>query len=871
MEGCLILWKKNLPDVFKTAEDLVITDRGGFIFEPEIGIHENIIELDYASLYPNIMVRYNISPETILCGCCKEKGRKPPEINHWICVRRLGLIPRVLKPLIERKRYYKRKRREDGPLKEVYAARDTILKWLLVTCLHGDTQLIVRKEGRYRIMKIRDIVEQYTGSREGLAVVSDDLRVFGYSPDLVQTEKRVVRVIKAISPPELLRLRLEGGREIIMTSNHRCLVLGPHGELLEKRADELTEGDYMPISTHLQLQEVARRTITSPPVLFEGLPKRDLPLWRIRGEPIKREVMKNYDNILKRARQQGYAYRTIRLWRKQGIVPLQFLDCLSLQNKDWKTIEVGRGHRGGGRISFLPAECTMDGELAFLLGFYVGDGSGTGNMVRLNIGMREPEVVEKLMDCIFRKFGILGQIRKEKKVGMRVLQFNSSTLPEIIRIVFGFGPSAERGKLQVSPVVLNGDETVRRQFIAGLLASDGFVGRFARKASLYTTNLGFLHQVGLLLSTFGIKYRIYRDSRILSLNIRPSELKNGFWLKDYHRGYLLQVSTERGEGDIPIRSSGLFNLCTAFRSSHQLPQRSNARLSRKVMSPQIRKLEDRIPESDATNLTTLRNLKLLAESDLSFLRVTSIKREPAKDPFVYCLEVADDLHAFVIEGGILTGNCFGYQGYRNARFGRIECHEAINAYGRELMVRSMEIAEAHGYEVVHGIVDSLWLRAKEGAEDLQRLIDHLSGYAGIPVDLEGVYKWIVFLPCKTTGVGALNRYYGLLQNGEMKIRGIEVRKHDTPEFINQMQDSILQELKKANNAEEFKECIPRALDIIRRTAKELMDDKVSLRDLILTKVVTKKLDDYVVLNNTVAALKQMQKRGFSVEPGEYIR
>jgi DNA polymerase I len=28
--------------------------------------------------------------------------------------------------------------------------------------------------------------------------------------------------------------------------------------------------------------------------------------------------------------------------------------------------------------------------------------------------------------------------------------------------------------------------------------------------------------------------------------------------------------------------------------------------------------------------------------------------------------------------------CFGYTGYRNARFGRIECHEAINAYSRDL-------------------------------------------------------------------------------------------------------------------------------------------------------------------------------------------
>ncbi|TLZ79718.1 MAG: hypothetical protein E6K07_03180 [Methanobacteriota archaeon] len=133
---------------------------------------------------------------------------------------------------------------------------------------------------------------------------------------------------------------------------------------------------------------------------------------------------------------------------------------------------------------------------------------------------------------------------------------------------------------------------------------------------------------------------------------------------------------------------------------------------------------------------------------------------------------------------------FGYQGYKNARFGRIECHEAINAYARNILVRTMEIAESHGYEVVHGIVDSVWLRAKPNADPIEKVREHIAGSIGLPIELEGRYKWIVFLPCKTTGVGALNRYYGLFQDDEFKLRGIELRKHDTPEFINICQPRI---------------------------------------------------------------------------------
>ncbi len=213
---------------------------------------------------------------------------------------------------------------------------------------------------------------------------------------------------------------------------------------------------------------------------------------------------------------------------------------------------------------------------------------------------------------------------------------------------------------------------------------------------------------------------------------------------------------------------------------------------------------------------------------------------------------------------------FGYTGYKNARFGRIECHEAINAFAREILVRTMEIAESHHYEVVHGIVDSVWLRPKADAEDIRVVQDHISGSTGLPIELEGRYKWIVFLPCKTTGVGALNRYYGLYDHEEFKLRGIELRKHDTPEFINIAQEAMLGELSLASNAAEFHERIPRAVNVLRWTAKRVLDRAIPVHQFVLTKNVSRTLPEFVVLTATAAALKQMKKRGFTVEPGESV-
>jgi DNA polymerase-2 len=57
----------------------------------------------------------------------------------------------------------------------------------------------------------------------------------------------------------------------------------------------------------------------------------------------------------------------------------------------------------------------------------------------------------------------------------------------------------------------------------------------------------------------------------------------------------------------------------------------------------------------------------------------------------------------------------------------------------------------------------------------------------MPLELEGIYRWIVFLPPKARSTGALNRYYGLFEDGTMKIRGLELRRSDTSQLIRNAQ------------------------------------------------------------------------------------
>ena len=512
IDGCAIMWKKNLPEKFKTAMELIVADRGGFIYEPRVGVFDQVLEVDFTSLYPNIMTRFNISPETIMCSCCRETVRTVPVLGYTICDRHVGLIPRVLKPVVERRTLLKRLIRDDVGDTALYKGRSDVLKWLLVTCLDEDTTLSYRLNGRFDIASIGSVVERYSGRCFGEHVVHDDLRVFGVDELMIPAMKRVASVMMFPAPDEMVSVNV-GSDEMVLTPDHLCFTL-LDGGLRMRRADELRKGD----------------RLSSLPPLYQG---------------------------------------------------------------GW------------------------DGETC-----------------------------------------------------------SGST------------------------------------------------------------------------------------------------------------------------------------------------------------------------------------------------KVVSIRRIAPVNDRVCCLSVADPLHGFALANGVLVHNCFGYTGYRNARFGRIECHEAINAYGREIMLQTSEIAEAHGYEILHGIIDSLWLK---GRGDVERFCEHVSGHIGIPLDAEGTYRWIVFLPSRAAGVGALNRYYGAFENGELKVRGIESRRSDSPEIVKEMQSEMLTLLAGAADVREFRDTIPAALEILSDYVEAVRSGTVPLRRLLLRRRISKSIEDYEQFNDGLAALVQLRREGATLFPGETVR
>lgn len=132
--GVLIPWSKSQPEDFKNGNNLILADRGGFIYEPKFGIHDWVGEIDFSSLYPTIMLKRNLSGETVSCECCSDSSGLVPEVGFHICKRQQGIVPASLDILLRKRAEYKRWRNEakDPTTRTRYDQRQAALKWILV-------------------------------------------------------------------------------------------------------------------------------------------------------------------------------------------------------------------------------------------------------------------------------------------------------------------------------------------------------------------------------------------------------------------------------------------------------------------------------------------------------------------------------------------------------------------------------------------------------------------------------------------------------------------------------------------------------------------------------------------------------------------
>ncbi len=103
--------------------------KGATVLSPQRGLHYNVYVFDVTSLYPTMIINYNISPEIINCYCCRNNTEAremfdqdylkdcqfipPKDKGYWICQRKKGLFSKILRELTEQRIKYKKEGKEN--------------------------------------------------------------------------------------------------------------------------------------------------------------------------------------------------------------------------------------------------------------------------------------------------------------------------------------------------------------------------------------------------------------------------------------------------------------------------------------------------------------------------------------------------------------------------------------------------------------------------------------------------------------------------------------------------------------------------------------------------------------------------------------
>ena len=214
--------------------------------------------------------------------------------------------------------------------------------------------------------------------------------------------------------------------------------------------------------------------------------------------------------------------------------------------------------------------------------------------------------------------------------------------------------------------------------------------------------------------------------------------------------------------------------------------------------------------------------------------------EPGSDEWTWCQQRQAALKLMLVV-------VYGYSGCYSNRFANVRVFQEINRIARQCMVQALRVAQGNGFDVIYGPFDSLFVKKKDASKrDYMELAGEITEETSLPINLDNHFRYLVLLT-KTTDpvIVAANRYYGKLMDDRLFYRGIELRRHDTPEYIINMQLDMINHLFRHETKEKVaSRGVQEAQDIAAQAIRTIRLGKANPRELIISKRLRRELRDY---------------------------
>ncbi|ACB40247.1 DNA-directed DNA polymerase [Pyrobaculum neutrophilum] len=187
VEWMLLRYAYRLGEVAPNREEREYEPyKGAIVLEPKPGMYEDVLVLDFSSMYPNIMMKYNLSPDTYL-----EPGEPDPpegvnaapEVGHRFRRSPLGFVPQVLKSLVELRKAVREEAKRyppDSPEFRILDERQRALK-VMANAMYGYLGWVGARWYKREVAEsvtafaraiLKDVIEQ--ARRLGIVVVYGD-------------------------------------------------------------------------------------------------------------------------------------------------------------------------------------------------------------------------------------------------------------------------------------------------------------------------------------------------------------------------------------------------------------------------------------------------------------------------------------------------------------------------------------------------------------------------------------------------------------------------------------------------------------------------------------------------------------------------
>jgi DNA polymerase elongation subunit (family B) len=239
--------------------------------------------------------------------------------------------------------------------------------------------------------------------------------------------------------------------------------------------------------------------------------------------------------------------------------------------------------------------------------------------------------------------------------------------------------------------------------------------------------------------------------------------------------------------------------------------------------------------------------------------------------YLWCQQRIDSLKNILVCLYGTTGSLWN-------RYGNVLVFEGINRLSREILIKTKDVVQKLGYELIYADTDSVFIKNSNGIatiDQYERRVSILRKETGLPISIEHNFKFLVLLPLEASEkIEALKQYFGLTHEGQLVVRGVEIRRHDTPNLIKQFQTELFSTLFDCKNEKEIinKE-YENALLLVTKAIDKIMigGEDVTKNDLVISKLLGQNIEKYRSLFPHVSAAIQLSNEDKHPSRGDTIK